>query len=245
MGGRRTGAAALAAALVIGLVAVAPALAASPRDVASTKTFIRSSVRYDLVSLRLRHAVAARADAYVQSVARGCDKGLANAPRQRDGAQQEALLELELESSLALEVRSFAAIRPITDQVARVQGGLRFSDSVLAWTVHTDAAATSALLAMHVPDLCADVRALVASHYKRITPAGAKFVEDGGHIVPAASVSPTALAKRMRPLAPGVVDRGVKRLKGLQGQLRHKVSLLPHDHALLRVVFGGPPPAGL
>jgi hypothetical protein len=245
MGGCRPRAATFVAALLVGLVAAAPAVAASPRDVASTKSFIRSSIRYDLVSLQLRHAVAAKADAYVRGVSRGCANGLVNAPRQRNGSQQEALLELELESSLAVEVRAFAAIRPITDQVGRVQERLRFSDSVLEWTVHTDASATSALLAMHVPDLCADVRALVASHYTRITSAGARFVEDGGHIVPAASASPASLATRMRAYAPAAVAAGIKRLKGLQGQLRRQVSLLPQDHALLHVLFGGPPPPGL
>jgi hypothetical protein len=111
--------------------------------------------------------------------------------------------------------------------------------------VRSDAAATSALLAMRVPDVCADVRALASSHYESITPAGRRFLDDGALIIRAASAHPSSLARRMRPYAPAAVAAGIKRLNALEDQLRRTESLQPHDNALLRVLFGGPPPRGL
>ena len=225
--------------------ATAGTAAAGSRDAASTRAFVRSSIRYDVVSLQRRHAIAAAAGAYVRGVSSGCGRGLAGVPVLRGSAQQTAVLELELESSLALEVRAFAPIRGLTDGVGRVQERLRFSDSVLQWLVHSDAAATSALLAMRVPDLCADVRALRSSHYTSLTPAGRRFVDDGSQILHAASASPSALAARMRRFAPAPVAAGVKRLSALRLRLAATESLQPHQAALLRTLFGGPPPSGL
>jgi hypothetical protein len=111
--------------------------------------------------------------------------------------------------------------------------------------VRSDAAATSALLALRVPDLCADVRALVSNQYTSITAAGRRFVDDGSQILHAASASPSALAARMRLYAPASVAAGVKRLNALRLRVAATESLQPHQAALLRVLFGGPPPSGL
>jgi hypothetical protein len=240
------GVALLAVSLALACAAVASAGTRSTvaRDAASTRTFIGSSIRYDVLSLQRRHAISVAGAAFVRGIRRGCANGLAGVPSKRSRAQQLVVLELELESSLALEVRAFAPIRGLTDRTARVQDRLRFSDSALQWLVRSDAAATSALLAMRVPDLCADVRTLASSHYTSITAAGRRFVGDGGVIIPAASALPSTLAQRMRAYAPASVAAGIRRLKALQAELRRRESLQPLDDALLRALFGGPPPGG-
>jgi hypothetical protein len=240
-------AAALAMVLALAVMFGEASAATSPatRDAASTRAFIQSSIRYDLGSLQRRQAIASAARGFVRGVFRGCGNGLVSFPSKSSAAQRVAVLGVELESSLALEVRAFAPIRALTDRIGRVQERLRFSDSALQWLVRSDAAATSALLAMHVPDVCADVRALASSHYESITPAGRRFLDDGALIIRAASAHPSSLARRMRAYAPAAVAAGIKRLSALQGRLQRTESLQPHDEALLRALFGGPPPRGL
>ena len=76
------------------------------------------------------------------------------------------------EVGAALEIDALQPIRGVLQRVGTFQERLRFSDPVLQWEVGVDAAATPAYLAIDVPDVCADARALAATRFTKLTPPG-------------------------------------------------------------------------
>jgi len=234
----------LAVTLTFSCVAAGAAVASKPatpvtkQDRASTKAFIASVERYDISEAKRIPAIIARENAYVAKVSSGCSKALAGAPTQGSAKQRVAVLEFGIELGAALEIDALQPIRGVTHRIGMLQEHLRFSDPVLRWQVHSSAAATSAYLALRPPDLCADARALAASHYTKLTPEGVAFSLDVSVVLVPASLPPSQVLPRMRAYAPAAVAHALKRLPALQRRFDNRLALNRHFRAVQRAIFG-------
>lgn len=232
----------LLASVTLTLGLVASALAAPTRlDRASAKAFIASAERYDTGEIKRIPAITAREAAFVARVSTACPKVLAGAPTHVSSSQQLALLKFGGEVGAALEIDALQPVRGLIGRIGTFQQRLRFSDPVLQWAVGVDATATPAYLAIPLPDLCADARALAASQFTKLTPAGERFVEDSSSVLGAASASPTTLLAKMRAYAPASVAQALKRLPVLQARFDKLLALRRHANAILDSLFGGAP----
>jgi hypothetical protein len=225
--------------LAVSLVFVSAAGAATPsgavikQDTASTKAFIASAERYDAGEIKRVPAITAREAAFVARVSAACPKALAGAPTHVSTTQDLALNEFGNEVGAALEIDALQPVRGLIGRIGTFQERLRFSDPVLQWEVGVDASATPAYLAIRLPDLCADARALAASQFTKLTPAGERFGQDVSSVLGAASASPTALLRLMRPYAPASVAQALKRLPMLQRRFDKPLQLRRHATAIL------------
>jgi hypothetical protein len=223
---------------VIGSGAATAALTVTGRDTASTKAFIASAERYDVLEAKRIPAINALQNAYLAHVSSACPDALAGAPALGSSVQRVGLLKFRTEAGAALEIAALQPIRAITDRIAAVQERLRFSDPFVQFEVGFYASATPAYLALAPPDLCADARALAASDFKKLTPAGNVFWRDVATLLGPASAPPTMLLPRMRAYAPAAVAEALKRLPVLQRRFDQPLALGKHLEALLRSVFG-------
>ena len=208
------------------------------QDTASTKAFIASAARYDISETKRIPAIVANENAYVTKVSSGCSRALTGAPTHASTKQAVALLKFGTELGATLEIDALQPIRGVTDRIGKLQAHLRFSDPVLQWEVHSYAAATSAYLALRPPDVCADARALAASHYTKLTPEGDAFLQDVSVVLAPASLPSSALLPQMRAYAPAAVAQALKRLPALQRRFDKPLALNNHLRALVRSVFG-------
>jgi hypothetical protein len=235
--------------LAVGLTAViavtvADATAAptvTKRDAASTKAFIASAERYDVLEAKRIPAINAIQNAYVAQVSTACPGVLAGAPILGTSLQRVGLLEFRAEAGAALEIEALQPVRSVTERIAAIQERLRFSDPVVQFDVSFYASATPAYLALSPPDLCADARALAASDFTKLTPAGNAFWRDLSTLLRPASVPPTALLPRMRPYAPAAVAAALKRLPALQQRFDKPLALSRHSTTILNALFGSTP----
>jgi hypothetical protein len=223
---------------VIGSGAAMAAPTVTRQDTASTRAFIASAERYDVLEAKRVPAINALQDAYLAQVSSGCPNALAAAPTLGSSAQRVGLLKFRTEAGAALEIDALQPVTAVTDRIAAVQERLRFSDPFVQFEVGFYASATPAYLALRPPDLCADARALAASDYTKLTPAGNTFWRDVATLLQPASVPPTTLLPRMRSYAPSAVAAALKRLPVLQRRFDKPLALSTHLTALLRSVFG-------
>jgi len=226
----------LTAVIVSGAAVAAPIV--THQDTASTKAFIASAERYDVLEAKRIPAINARQAAYVAQVSSGCPDALAGAPTLGSSAQRVGLLEFRTEAGAALEIDALQPVRAVTDRIAELQERLRFSDPAVQFEVGFYASATPAYLALRPPDLCADARALAASGFERLTPAGNAFWHDVSTLLLPASAPSTTLLAQMRAYAPAAVAAALKRLPVLQRRFDKPLALSAHLEALLRSVFG-------
>ncbi len=211
------------------------------RDTASTKAFIASAERYDRLESAHIPAINARQNAYVAQVSSACPAALAGAPVLGSTPQQVGLLKFRSEVGAALEIEALQPVRAATDRIAVVQERLRFSDPFVQFEVGFYASATPAYLALRVPDLCADARALATSGFTQLTPAGNAFWHDLATLLQPAAVPPSTLLPLMRPYAPAAVATALKRLPVLQRRFDQPLQLRRHLNTLSTALFGGPP----
>ena len=230
----------LTAVIGSGVATAAPTAAptVARQDTASTKAFIASAERYDVLEAKRIPAINALQNAYLAHVSSACPDALAGAPALGSSLQRVALLKFRTEAGAALEIAALQPVRAVTNQIAAVQERLRFSDPFVQFEVGFYASATPAYLALRPPDLCADARALAASDYTKLTPAGNAFWRDVATLLQPASVPPTKLLPRMRAYAPTAVAAALKRLPVLQRRFDKPLALSTHLTALLRSVFG-------
>jgi hypothetical protein len=229
----------LAVALAAGVASAAPA--ATKQDTASTKAFIASAERYAVLQAKQISAINIRQDAYVAQVSTECPGALAGAPALGSTAQQLGLLKFRSEAGAALEIDALQPIRAVTDRIAAVQERLRFSDPFVQFEVGFYASATPAYLALPLPDVCADARALAASDFTKLTPAGNAFWRDLLTLLQPAAAPPTTILPLMRPYAPAAVAAALKRLPTLQRQFDQPLQLARHTNAMLKALSGSAP----
>jgi hypothetical protein len=242
--GRAALAAVLAVAmlvLVLGVGAAAAAPIGTPQDTSSTKAFIASAERYDAGEIKRIPAITAREAALVARVSSACPRVLAGTPTHVSDMQNLALTEFGTEVGAVLEIDALQPVRKLTERIGTLQQRLRFSDPVLQWAVGVDASATPAYLAIPLPDLCVDARALTTSRFTNLTPAGKQFVRDASGVLADASAPPATLLRLMRPYAPVPVARALKRLPALQRRFDGPLQLRRHSTAILNALFGPAP----
>jgi hypothetical protein len=229
----------LTGAIGAGGATAAPSVAS--QDTAATKAFIASAERYDVLEAKRIPAIIARRDAYVAQVSSACPDALAGAPVLGSSRQQVGLLKFRAEAGAALEIDALQPVRAVTDRIAIVQERLRFSDPFVRFEVGFYASATPAYLALPVPDLCADARALAASDFTKLTPVGNVFWRDLTTLLSPASAPSTTLLPLMRAYAPTAVAAALKRLPVLQRRFDQPLQLQGHSSALLKALFGAAP----
>jgi hypothetical protein len=230
-----------AVTLAFGVASASAATAPAQRDAASTKAFIASAERLDAGEIKRIPAITAREAAFVAHVSSACPTVLAGTPTHGDAAQQLALTKFASELGAALEIDALQPVRSLIARIGTLQARLRFSDPVLQWEVGIDASATPAYLAIRPPDMCADARALAASQFTKLTPAGERFVQDVSAVVFAASAPPKGLLRRMRPYAPAPVAAALRRLPVLQHRFDTPLQLTRHATEISHALFGPSP----
>jgi hypothetical protein len=231
----------LALTAIVGPGAAVAAPVVTRQDTASTKTFIASSERYARLQAKAIPTINAREDAYVAQVSSTCPGALTAAPALRSSAQQIGLLKFGAEVGAVSEIDALQPVRGLTGRVAAVQEKLRFSDPFVQFEVGFYASATPAYLALRLPDVCADARALAASDFTKLTPAGNAFWRDLSTLLHPAAVPPASLLPRMRPYAPAAVAAALKRLPVLQERFDRPLQLTRHSNAILKALFGTAP----
>ena len=227
---------ALAAVIATGAASAAPRV--TVRDTASTRAFIVSAERYDVLEAKRIPAINARQDAYVTQISSACPGTLTGAPTLGSPQQRVGLLKFRAEAGAVLEIDALQPVRAVTDRIATVQERLRFSDPFVQFEVGFYASATPAFLALRLPDLCADARALAASDFTKLTPAGDVFWSDLSTLLRPASVPSTALLPLMHEYAPAAVASALKRLPVLQRRFDQPLQLRSHSNAILKALFG-------
>ena len=174
-------------------------------------------------------------------VSSACPQALAGAPALGSSGQRVGLLKFRAEAGAALEIDALQPVRALTDRIAAIQERLRFSDPFVQFEVGFFASATPAYLALRLPDLCAEARALAASDFTKLTPAGNTFWRDLSTLLRPASVPSTTLLPLMRPYAPAAVAAALKRLPALQRRFDQPLQLSRHSNAILKALFAGLP----
>jgi hypothetical protein len=224
--------------LLVGAVAAGAATraVANRQDTASAKAYIALQELNDTVGIRKASAVTAAEDAVVARVRSGCSKVLEAAPRKANAHQIGPMIQFFTEMFAALDVEQLAPLHGISDRVGDQQRRLRFSDPALQWRVNMEGSALLAYVDLRPPDLCAGARVLAASHFTKMTTAGARFLKDASTLFPLAAAAPTSLVRQMRPYAPDAVSGALKRLPELQRTLDQKLAFDRHYQALVRAL---------
>jgi hypothetical protein len=144
---------------LLALAATAGTAQAKPSDLAPTRVYIQAD--YALSRSARAHQPIAEASirAYTRRLGRECPKVATGAPQDTEAEQ---LYEEVVSAATGMVYHSDDAA--IARFASTVQG-LRWSSAKLTRTVHSYAARLRALAALPVPDVCADARAWVASHY--------------------------------------------------------------------------------
>jgi hypothetical protein len=144
-------------------LAPTPAFAASG-DVAATQTYIRAN--YGLV--RAARAKQASSEAALQSVLAGvrreCPKAAAGSPQDHDSEQ------LSNEVVLTMRIAGTKPELPAIAAFTRAVKGLRWSNHKLTSTIQSYVSELKALSTAPTPNLCADIKAWVASGFQSRSP---------------------------------------------------------------------------
>ncbi len=198
-----------------GLLCVsAPALAAGRADdTAATRAYLRASEAYARgVSAAVGASVTAIA-ARANGIAGECPSALTYAPR------DVAFGEIGEEMSVALFYAGVAPTRTTRLGFARAVGGLSWSDRRLTRLVRALAAEEVAIVAVALPDVCADIGAWKASAYAALPRSTTGFlvrvaaVESGSYVGPSEESREAAIGRLLAPYEGPGVTRKAKRLE--------------------------------
>ncbi len=149
----------LAVVLVAALAVTAGTAQAQPSDLAPTRVYIQADYALSRSAKAHQSIVEASIRAYTRQLGRECPRVAIGAPQDTEAEQ---LYEEIVSAATGMVYRSDGAA--IVRFAGTVQG-LHWSSAKLTSTVHSYATRLRALAALPVPDVCADARAWVASHY--------------------------------------------------------------------------------
>jgi hypothetical protein len=182
---------------------------AASGDVASTQKYIQAN--YALVQAGSSKLGAARAA--LRSVRRqiegGCPRAAAESPQNADSTQ------LSNELIGAMVTTAYHTDVPAGTSFIHAAEGLRWSNHALTSAVRSYVGKLKVLKALAPPNVCADVRAWVASHYQTLPPSTVRFDQQFMPNWVAIGELPAALAPYERPAQRGVL----RRTKQLEDQL--------------------------
>ncbi len=199
------------AALAAALTATAGAAQAKPSDLAPTRVYVQADYALNRSAKAHASVVQASIKAFTRRLGRECPKVAAGGPQDTEAEQ---IYEEIVAAATGMVYHSEAtAIARFADTVQ----GLHWSSARLTRTVHSYAARLRALSALGVPDVCADARAWVASHYTALpasTTAAVQQLKAGE--MGAAEVPPGLLAPYERRDEAGTVAATRRLEEGLQ-----------------------------
>jgi hypothetical protein len=184
---------ALAALSLVALAAPAGALAGvrvTPRDRAATRAFLQARYAYEQTLAASAPASKAAVETLVSRLGGECSGVLVGAPHRtlstlfespgrspsarrigESNRESRQRGDLEGELALALELPMIELNRQAALSYAHAVSSLRWSNSALTALERTGGAVLDWQLASLPPDVCADMRAWVASGYKTLSPA--------------------------------------------------------------------------
>jgi hypothetical protein len=211
-------------AAIIALVLAAPVAAHPvPRDVAATRLYLRADLAFLASAENGLPAGIAAAQRLATTFNSECSNALGGAPT---GGQ---LFELRQEE---FEVVAYTLIQP--DAAAAVRfahaiGHLRWHSSRLTKLVHAYAAQDLAELRLALPNMCADMRAWVASGYRTLPADTSRFVKEteGTESQEASEMSmgsAEAISHRLAPYQDAAARRLRHRVAHLLAQLKHSLT---------------------
>jgi hypothetical protein len=207
-----------------------PALA-SQADVTATRSYVRAN--YAL--LQSASSVLGRArSAYRAVLTRAeaqCPGAAANSPQSPQSTQ------LSYEVIGAMVTAAVQTNVPAATAFARTAGRLRWSNRRLTSTVHAYAANVNTMATLPHPDLCADIKAWVASGYRTLSPRTVAFDQRFEPAWVAIGDLPSGLGAYERPDERGLLNRSNQlesRLSDFEseavetyGQLMNALGVLP------------------
>jgi hypothetical protein len=169
---RQIGCTATAFALVPGAAA-----GMNARDAASTGAFLRAEYTKTSAQLNRVNADIEALEAYGARLGRECPGVLNGEPELGSGSARNFSVRAISEERLAaiLGVAERRDTKPQRDFV-RAIAPLRWSNRSLSSSIHRSTAAELALERLSPPDLCADLKAWVASGYKSVSTATERYV---------------------------------------------------------------------
>jgi hypothetical protein len=194
-----------------------PALAAGRADdVAATRAYLRASAAYASGAGAWIGASVAAIAARARETAGECPSALTYAPR------DEAFGEIGDEANSTLYYAGLAPSGAARLGWARSVSRLHWSDRRLTRLVHAQAAEEVALVALALPDVCADIEAWKTDAYASLPQAVAEFfahltaIESGSYVEPSEQTR-EALIMRLLTRYEGPGERrtikGIKRLE--------------------------------
>ena len=170
----------------------APALA-SAGDVATTHSYV--SANYTLVHTATTKLSIARTaiERVLANVTNQCPQAAAGSPQNEQSTQM---------SNEVIGTMVTSAIADYKTQIAayvRVAERSRWSSGGLTGTVHAYASKLKTMASLPIPDICADVRAWVASGYRTLPPGNVRFAPQFMSAWVALGELPSGLSQFERP----------------------------------------------
>jgi hypothetical protein len=214
--------------------------------VAAARAAVRDFTRFDQTALRHGSQMIAAARAMVAQVKADCGGAIPASIANGTRKQQDVYLDLVVEGAFDLTLR---VIQPLAHPATALAKGLehvRFSKRSFTRAVHGTAKSQLILLAIKPSDLCADVKAAVASQFAADPAGTTAFANRIDRTNPGPMVSVDGIIKKTKSDLVTTRDQAaVKRLKKLDARY---VKFSGH----LGLTWGGklgkvlvsPPPAG-
>lgn len=209
------------------LVVAAPSFAVEGvgDDAAATRAYLRASEAYARIDGADVGAAIAAIEARASEIAGECPSALTYAPR--DAAFGE--IGEEVESTLFyVDIESVRALR---EQFARSVGALSWSNRRLTRLVHRQAADEVALVALKLPDVCADIEAWKSTAYATLPQSAVSFlarseaIESRGYIGPSEEPLEAVIMRLLRTYegagerrAVREIERNEQRTDGMLGK---------------------------
>jgi hypothetical protein len=249
----------------------APKVHVSPRDAAATRAYLEADYAYVRANIASLPAARAALEALADRLADECPevmKGapspfglLSEGPGPSPSARRLAELSRERDQAGTLQSELDTALGLVLAQ-ARRQGSSVFTAAVtpLSWSdpavgdlVHEQLAELQEKLGQPLPDVCADMRAWVASGYRTLSPATKEYrakqearraalltTVGGGHAVPAPTPTLAQLLARYESVADKALLAKAQRIA--QAALPQVRSLAPVEERLRRALGIAPSP---
>ncbi len=206
--------------LFTGLVCVgamyvpAPALAAGRADnAAATQAYLRASEAYGRGASAAVGATVTAIDARASEIARECPSALTYAPR------DAAFGEIGYEVYTTLSYAGVAPMRATRLGFAHAIGRLSWSDRRLTRLGRAQAAEEVAIVAVALPNVCADIEAWQASAYAALPQSATGFlarvaaIESRSYVGPSEESRERAILRLLRPYEGPRERRTVKRVR--------------------------------
>jgi hypothetical protein len=212
----------LITALACAACAVLPGTAfaaASSGNAAATRAYLRAGEAYENSSYAEFGATVAAIEARAGEIGGECPSALTYAPR------DTAFGEIGEELGSTVFYASLVSTRGTLLRQSQAIAHLRWSDRRLTRLVHAEADEERSILALTLPDVCADIAAWKASAYAALPPSATRFLARVWAIEAASFVGPSEESREMvishllRPYEGPAERRTAKRIERLEERL--------------------------